>query len=363
MASIMFAFACSDVIEIEEPEGPQGKQGEPGKDGKSIYYYGLDTESMPGYTLVIFWNGDDEYYPVPILNGKDGEPGLSAYQLWILWMLQNNPNECVTYECYQEFNKGDPGKDGLNVYEIWKLTLTESDCDTWECFMEAIKGENGLNGRDGLDGLNGVDGKDGIDGLNGRDGLDGINGLNSYELWLKMLPFDYRGCTTIDCFFEIYRGYPGMDGLDGKDAEFDFGYEYDDDGNVILIINGTRITVPKGTDGINGINGENGKNGTSINITCIKKYDTYTLIKFSDGSHVEIPHGIDGKDGLNGENGETFLLYVMDNLIVAFYQWVSDTNANKLLGGFNRPSNCQTFDCFLWYCKNISNLYLITDFE
>lgn len=52
-----------------------------------------------------------------------------------------------------------------------------------------------------------------------------------------------------------------------------------------------EVTLPSGADG---------KDGTSVTVTGTNRYDTYTIVLFSDGSSARIPHGEAGADGERG---------------------------------------------------------------
>jgi hypothetical protein len=88
------------------------------------------------------------------INGKDGENGLSAYEL----AVQNG----FTGTLIEWLNslKGADGKDGVDGED----------------------GKDGINGKDGADGKNGINGTNGTDGINGIDGKDG---LSAYEIAVK----------------------------------------------------------------------------------------------------------------------------------------------------------------------------------
>ena len=110
-------------------------------------------------------------------NGKDGENGLSAYEL----AVQNGFTGTLTE--WLESLKGADGKDGTN----------------------------GVDGKDGADGVNGKDGTDGKDGRDGSDGKDGENGLSAYEIALK------NGFVGTES--EWLDSLKGKDGIDGISPE------------------------------------------------------------------------------------------------------------------------------------------------
>ena len=79
----------------------------------------------------------------------------------------------------QNSNNGTNGKDGENGLSAYELVVQEGFTGSLAEWLNSLKG---------ADGKNGVDGKDGADGLNGKDGIngkDGENGLSAYEIALK----------------------------------------------------------------------------------------------------------------------------------------------------------------------------------
>lgn len=112
-----------------------------------------------------------------VTNGKDGENGLSAYEL----AVRNGFTGTLTE--WLESLKGADGKDGTN----------------------------GVDGKDGADGVNGKDGADGVDGRDGTNGIDGKDGLSAYEIALK------NGFVGTES--EWLEFLKGKDGADGSSPE------------------------------------------------------------------------------------------------------------------------------------------------
>ncbi|MBQ6945511.1 MAG: hypothetical protein IJN43_14505 [Ruminococcus sp.] len=90
-----------------------------------------------------------------------------------------------------EGGNGINGKDGENGLSAYELAVQNGFTGTLIEWLESLKGTDGRDGADGKDGINGkdgADGKDGINGINGTDGKNGINGkdgLSAYEIAVK----------------------------------------------------------------------------------------------------------------------------------------------------------------------------------
>lgn len=90
-----------------------------------------------------------------------------------------------------EVQNGSNGKDGENGLSAYELAVQEGFTGSLAEWLNSLKGADGKDGVDGKDGADGVNGKDGIngeDGTDGRDGADGLNGkdgLSAYEIALK----------------------------------------------------------------------------------------------------------------------------------------------------------------------------------
>ena len=78
-----------------------------------------------------------------------------------------------------ESGNGINGKDGENGLSAFELAVQNGFTGTLIEWLESLKG---TDGRDGADGANG---KDGINGADGKNGIDGKNGLSAYEIALK----------------------------------------------------------------------------------------------------------------------------------------------------------------------------------
>ncbi len=69
-----------------------------------------------------------------------------------------------------ESENGINGKDGENGLSAFELAMQNGFTDTLAEWLKSLKG---------------ADGKDGINGINGKNGIDGKNGLSAYEIALK----------------------------------------------------------------------------------------------------------------------------------------------------------------------------------
>lgn len=154
--------------------------------------------------------------------GPQGDPGLSAYEVWKQAVLEGNviwSDKELTLSDYFRFLKGRDGRDGANAYEVWKSFIADgkapdphnpgsywsSEDNTEYHFWLYLTGKPGADGhipyigengnwyingndtqvpakgKDGKDGKDGRDGKDGKDGKDGRDGIDGKDGKNGKD--------------------------------------------------------------------------------------------------------------------------------------------------------------------------------------
>ncbi len=90
-----------------------------------------------------------------------------------------------------EGGNGINGKDGENGLSAYELAVQNGFTGTLIEWLNSLKGTDGRDGADGKDGINGKDGADGKDGMNGTNGTDGINGidgkdgLSAYEIAVK----------------------------------------------------------------------------------------------------------------------------------------------------------------------------------
>lgn len=73
----------------------------------------------------------------------------------------------------QSDSNGTNGKDGENGLSAYELAVQEGFIGSLAEWLESLKGNDG---KDGVDGINGQD------GINGKDGINGTNGFSAYEI-------------------------------------------------------------------------------------------------------------------------------------------------------------------------------------
>ena len=224
----------------------------------------------------------------------EGPAGMSAYEVWVKVVLAGNidwPEDRTDVNNFFLYLKGEDGKDGndgKSAYELWKEEVArgldnphnpghewpkdQTDMNDFWYYLSGADGENGVtpnigdngnwwignvdtgipaqgkDGQDGQDGempditiglngnwwINGEDtgvpaqGKDGQDGNDGNDGQPGANGQSAYELWVEEVEAGrvYKNGelwpttrTTVADFWEFLRGNDGADGEPGQDGQ------------------------------------------------------------------------------------------------------------------------------------------------
>lgn len=88
-------------------------------------------------------------------------------------------------EMIAEMGTGSNGKDGENGLSAYELAVQSGFIGTlteWLVSLKGANGKDGADGKDGIDGKNGADGINGADGKDGTNGKDGANGLSAYEI-------------------------------------------------------------------------------------------------------------------------------------------------------------------------------------
>ena len=113
-----------------------------------------------------------------------------------------------------EGGNGTNGKDGENGLSAYELAVQNGFTGTLIEWLESLQGTDGKDGVNGKDGTNGTDGKDGIDGedgTDGKDGADGKDGLSAYEIALN------NGFVGTES--EWLASLKGKDGVDGDSPE------------------------------------------------------------------------------------------------------------------------------------------------
>lgn len=104
-----------------------------------------------------------------------------------------------------EVQNGSNGKDGEKGLSAYELAVQNGFAGTLAEWL------NSLKGADGKDGVNGKDGINGKDGANGRNGTDGKDGLSAYEIALN------NGFVGTES--EWLDSLKGKDGEDGNSPE------------------------------------------------------------------------------------------------------------------------------------------------
>lgn len=175
-------------------------------------------------------NGTDEVPPTPDLyaqllqkldekaaslqNGKDGENGLSAYEIatengfegtQTEWLASLKGDKGDTGERGLQGTKGDTGDTGKTAYEVW-LSVGNSGTET--DFLNSLKGEKGDTG---LQGIQGEKGDTGDTGAKGSKGDTGAEGKSAYDVWLAQ-----GNSGTETDFLDSLKGEKGDKGDTGS---------------------------------------------------------------------------------------------------------------------------------------------------
>lgn len=256
-------YSCNNELHIIMPEGPAGKSA------YDLWVDGVENGSIDwpkGDTAMEYF-----YLYMQGKEGKKGEDGLSAYELWITEVSKGIDNPHYPGEEWDKnkteihdfwyYLTGADGKNGstpvIGGNGNWWIegidTHVPARGKDGQNGQSGQSGQNGQSGQDGIDGLDGsvvtivygfwhIDGIDtgipafgqnGNDGTNGTDGTNGVNGASAYELWVievgkglvnprnpeENWPLDK---TSVADFWDYLRGKDGKDGsdgLDGKDGE------------------------------------------------------------------------------------------------------------------------------------------------
>ena len=101
-----------------------------------------------------------------------------------------------------EVQNGSNGKDGENGLSAYELAVQNGFTGTLTEWLNSLKG---------TDGKDGAGGKNGIDGVNGKDGVDGKDGLSAYEIAVQ------NGFVGTES--EWLSSLKGKDGADGTSPE------------------------------------------------------------------------------------------------------------------------------------------------
>ena len=130
--------------------------------------------------------------------GIKGEPGKSAYEVWLGLGNQGTEQDFVKALKGDKGDQGNPGKDGTDgkdgksAYQVWLDAGHKGTQDDFFAFLKGAKGDTGETGKNGADGKNGVDGK------------------SAYQVWLGL---GNKGTETD--FINSLKGAKGDTGNDG----------------------------------------------------------------------------------------------------------------------------------------------------
>ena len=258
------------------------------------------------------------------LKDAKGEPGLSAYQVWLQDGNKGTIHDFLNSLKGDKGEKGEPGiqgEPGLSAYDLW---LKAGNAGSQTDFLNALKGEPGKNGKDGTNGDRGPQGEPGKSAY--QEAVD--NGFSgSLTDWLKSLKGE-KGEPGIqgepgtpgkqgEPGQPGQEGQPGEPGKPGKDGLSAYQL-WQAQGNVGTVDDFLKSL--KGKDGQDGAQGAPGKNGV-------------------DGQPGE--PGKPGKDGLDGKN-------VSENLIatsVVFPDFFDGTPYN--FDTYPDPRTTFTTDVFI----------------
>lgn len=325
IALTLILVACNPAKGIDGIDGKDGINGKDGKDGHSPVvsivdgYWtidGADTrvkavgENGATPTISIsedgYWVIDGQVSEIPAIghDGKDGNDGLSAYQVAV-----NNGYEGTEQEWLASLR----GQDGANGQDGATPTLTIDFNGYW--VINGIPTQTIAEGTNGHSPIVAIEnGYWTIDGVNTGVVAEGTNGMSAYQIAVN---YGYEG--TEQEWLASLHGQDGENGQDGTTPTIAInqgGY---------WVINGQVSDIiargSNGTDGANGhspviaisggywtidgvgtgvvAEGTNGTNGISAYQVAVK--NGYTG---SEQQWLQSLHGQDGSNGTDGENGE-----------------------------------------------------------
>lgn len=200
-----------------------------------------------------FVGSDGTTVSEPASVGLDGEPGASAYQLWL--DAGNAGTEAEFLESLQGAAGSDgvsgidgvDGTDGLSAFELWRHVYPDGTFDEFIDFIEGkvgptgeagtdgectvgdigpigpigpqgIQGIQGIQGEQGPIGLPGLAGRNGADGADGRDGASGFGASGSF--WdITIQGDDGLVSSEHDVAYPLYFGEADLVNNDGITVE------------------------------------------------------------------------------------------------------------------------------------------------
>jgi hypothetical protein len=184
--------------------------------------------------------------------GPEGEPGHSAYQLWLDAGNDGSSDDFLNSLIGAAGADGVVGPEGPSAYDVWVAT-------------------GGLG--DEFDFLRSLVGESGTDGADGANGSDGSDGLSAYDVWVAQ-----GGIGSEAFFLSTLVGPAGADGVDGADG--------------VCTPGETGATGPAGADGLPGANGSDG----------LSAYDLWVLAG-NPGTVDEFLASLKGDRGETGSQG------------------------------------------------------------
>ena len=149
----------------------------------------------------------DEYLPLHISPNAMGELGETITKVSL---------DQAVKELNEKINdrlKDAKGEPGLSAYQVW---LQDGNKGTIHDFLNSLKGDKGDKGdpgEQGIPGKQGLPGNPGKQGIQGVPGKQGEPGLSAYDLWLKA----GNAGSQID-FLNSLKGEPGKDGQNGTNG-------------------------------------------------------------------------------------------------------------------------------------------------
>ena len=247
--------------------------------------------------------------------GAQGEPGLSAYELWL---AMGNTGTVENFLTSLIGEPGKPGKDGKVIYY-------GSDGVTGATGLTGATGATGATGSTGATGATGATGKSayqlwldagntgtendflvsligpagaqGPAGANGAEGQAGVAGLSAYEVWIAI-----GNTGTETDFFNSLAGVPGTDGTAGAPglSAYDIWLANGNTGTEGEFL--ASLVGPQGIEGAPGVCtvGDTGATGA----TGASAYEVW-LAAGNVGSEAVFLASLVGPQGPIGETGAT----------------------------------------------------------
>ena len=193
------------LLFIKRPNGTYPDDGIPfrGPDGRSAYEVWLDQGNEGTEAQFFVEIGGDK--------GDDGDPGPSAFQVWLA-----QPGNAGLTE--QDFFEQLRGPDGASAYQVW---LAAGNAGSVEEFLASIRGEEGASAYQVWEAIPENNGKTEAEFV---AELGGISGASAFQVWLEQ-PGNEDG--TVEEFLESLRGvgepgpsayqeWAGLPGNEGK---------------------------------------------------------------------------------------------------------------------------------------------------